>query len=324
VLGRLDRLSADLGLREAEFREVSLRLQQVRSKLARHGDNLAQLERSQGERTRYLEFRLREIYQSGSRHTLRRLLGGADVERYWSGLRYAAYLNERDARVLAEYRRDRVALEAETRALADSGAALEASQRETDTARTNLERSRRRWSEELEVIRADREKRRTAIDELEGAANALGRLVETLERPEADPRMDMRRFEGLLEWPATGDVSAGFGTVVHPRFRTQVPHPGLDIEAGAGQNIVSVFDGRVAYAAWMRGYGLTAIVDHGGGLLSVYAHASALLVDVDQRIRRGQLIGKVGETGSLRGPYLYFELRLDGAPVDPLAWLRSR
>ena len=59
-------------------------------------------------------------------------------------------------------------------------------------------------------------------------------------------------------------------------------------------------------------------------LLSVYAHASALLVDVDQRIRRGQLIGKVGETGSLRGPYLYFELRLDGSPVDPVAWLRPR
>lgn len=84
-----------------------------------------------------------------------------------------------------------------------------------------------------------------------------------------------------------------------------------------------MFDGTVVYASWMRGYGLTAIVDHGSGLLSIYAHASVLLVEQGERVRGGALLGKIGETGSLRGPFLYFEMR-DGEPVDPVPWLRRR
>jgi septal ring factor EnvC (AmiA/AmiB activator) len=74
----------------------------------------------------------------------------------------------------------------------------------------------------------------------------------------------------------------------------------------------------------MRGYGLTAIVDHGGGLLSIYAHASVLLVESGESCSRGQVLGKIGDSGSLRGPYLYFELRVDGKPTDPAPWLRRR
>ena len=85
-----------------------------------------------------------------------------------------------------------------------------------------------------------------------------------------------------------------------------------------------MFDGRTVFASWMRGYGLTAIVDHGGGMLSIYAHASVLLTEPGERVRRGQGLGKIGDTGSLRGPYLYFELRIDGKPVDPESWLRDR
>jgi septal ring factor EnvC (AmiA/AmiB activator) len=85
-----------------------------------------------------------------------------------------------------------------------------------------------------------------------------------------------------------------------------------------------VFDGRVVFAAALHGYGLTVVVDHGGGVVSVYAHAGVLLVEPGQEVARGQDLGRVGDTGSLRGPYLYFELRVAGKPTDPAAWLRRR
>jgi septal ring factor EnvC (AmiA/AmiB activator) len=110
--------------------------------------------------------------------------------------------------------------------------------------------------------------------------------------------------------------------MVHPRFRTEVPHPGLDIEADAGVDFRAAFDGTVRFASWLRGYGLTVIVDHGQEVLSIYAHASVLLVEKGQHVKRGQVLGKVGDTGSLRGPYLYFEIRERGRPVDPATWLR--
>jgi septal ring factor EnvC (AmiA/AmiB activator) len=103
-----------------------------------------------------------------------------------------------------------------------------------------------------------------------------------------------------------------------------VPHPGLDIDAEFGTIIRTIFDGQVVFASWMRGYGLTAIVDHGGGLLSVYAHASVLMIEPGEKLMRGQRIGAIGDTGSLRGPYLYFEIRENGTPTDPGGWLRPR
>ncbi len=185
-----------------------------------------------------------------------------------------------------------------------------------------LDRTRRQQQQKLTAIREDRGQRREAILELESAAGELSRLVGTLDA--AEPDLDMQKFRGLLDWPADGKVTAGFGTVVHPRFQTRVPHPGLDIAGASGSDIRAVFDGEVVFAAWMRGYGLTAIVDHGGGLLSIYAHASVLMVEPGQRLRRGQRLGKIGETGSLKGPFLYFELRVDGEPSDPTDWLKPR
>ena len=86
--------------------------------------------------------------------------------------------------------------------------------------------------------------------------------------------------------------------------------------------MVAVFDGTVVFSDWMRGYGLTAIVDHGDGVLTIYAHASVLLVQSGDRVVRGEVLGKVGDTGSLRGSFLYFEMRIDGKPTDPTPWLR--
>jgi septal ring factor EnvC (AmiA/AmiB activator) len=103
-----------------------------------------------------------------------------------------------------------------------------------------------------------------------------------------------------------------------------VPHPGIDIDAPEGESFRAVFDGRVVFASWLHGYGLTVIVDHGNGVVSVQAHASILLAAAGEEVARGQVLGKVGDTGSLQGAYLYFEIRENGRPTDPAGWLRPR
>jgi septal ring factor EnvC (AmiA/AmiB activator) len=324
ILGELERLGAELRLRRAEHREVSLRLETVHRALEHSTEQLARLEQAQQERRGYLAFRLREMYKAGPERELRKLVGGETVESYWSGLRYAAYLNERDARVLRAYRADAVAVTEERERLLAAQSELDRVSQELVQAQSRLQRSSHQRTRRLEEVREDKTKRETAIVELEQAADQLAELVRSLEPGEAAPTLDIRKFEGLLDWPAAGRVTAGFGRVVHPRFKTSVPHPGLDIEGDAGDWFGSVFDGQVVFAGWMRGYGLTAIVDHGGGLLSIYAHASVLLVEPGESVIRGQRLGAIGDTGSLRGAYLYFELRIDGRPTDPARWLRPR
>jgi len=324
VLGDLERLGAELRLRRAEHAEVSLRLETVRRALARSTEELTRLEQAQRQRRHYLAFRLREMYKAGPERELGKLVGGETVEGYWSGLRYASYLNERDARVLRAYRADAVVVTEQRDRLLATQSELDRVRRELVQAQLRLQRISGQRTRLLEEIRQDKTKRETALVELEQAATQLVQLVRSLDPGDSTPALDMRKFEGLLDWPAAGRATADFGRVVHPKFKTSVHHPGLDIEGALGEPFVSVFDGTVVFAGWMRGYGLTAIVDHGGGLLSIYAHGSVLLVEPGEAVLRGQRLGAIGDTGSLRGPYLYFELRIDGKPTDPARWLRPR
>ncbi|MHB8912272.1 MAG: murein hydrolase activator EnvC family protein, partial [Lysobacter sp.] len=123
---------------------------------------------------------------------------------------------------------------------------------------------------------------------------------------------------GGLGWPASGALLAGFGATM-PDGRSS---DGLLIGAGAGSPVKAVADGQVVYAEWMTGYGLLLIVDHGNGYMSLYAHNDALLKDVGATVRRGESLGTVGSSGGQGRPALYFELRRNGAPVNPSTWLR--
>ena len=322
VLGELEKLGADLRLRAAEVREVSLRLEHIAEEVESLTRQLGELERAQQRRRRYLAFRLREMYKRGPEDSLRRIVGSEGLPIYLRALRYAAYLSERDARVLGEYREDGVKMTAARGALEEEQAGLTRTQAESEGAGMALERSRGSREALLDQIRTDAGKHREALAELESAANALTEIAARPGTSAVARALDVLKFQGLLDWPAAGEVSTGFGNVVHPKFRTVVPHPGLDIEADQGTNFGSVFDGTVMFASWLNGYGLTVLVDHGGNLISVYAHASVIVVEENEGVARGQMLGQVGETSSLRGPYLYFEIRLDGSPVDPVTWLR--
>jgi len=324
LLGDVARIDAEIALHRARFEEATTRLRDTEERLADSDRALADLDSAQGRRGPVLAARLREMYKmkavGWAALVLAPLRGGQGFE----GLRYAGYLARRDARQIAAWRHDAARLDAGRAALAGERGRLLALQTEAGREGAALEAGRAARASLLSKIRDDRLQHDQALGELETAARELSRLVGALEGDGSPPALDVRKFRGLLDWPASGTVSAGFGPAVHPKFKTETPHPGLDIDAAPGSPIRAVFDGRVAYASQLHGYGLTAVVDHGNGVISVYAHAEALTVSPNDEVRRGQELGRVGESGSLRGPYLYFELREAGKPVDPVAWLRKR
>lgn len=322
LLGEVTRLSAELRLKQAEAEEAAARLAENERRTAERDAELARLEAALAQRLDYLRFRLREVYKAGPEGAISRTLGtGGDA---LAAVRYATWLGERDARRLHEYRDLRARTVSERAALAADRAALAQMRAQTEDARRSLELKRSERARLLDAIRSDRVKHQEALGELEGASREIGRLVAELGRDAPPPRLNVAKFRGLLDWPAPGRVAVPFGPRVHPRFKTTVPHPGVEIAAGEGDDIRAVFDGRVLYASNLQGYGLTAILDHGGGVVSIYAHASVLLVSRGQEVARGERVGKVGDSGSLEGPGLYFEMRESGKPVDPGVWLRRR
>lgn len=119
-----------------------------------------------------------------------------------------------------------------------------------------------------------------------------------------------------LTWPVIGWISSGFG------LRDGQPHEGLDVAAAEGEPVRAARAGRVVFAGNRGTYGLTVIIDHGGGLTTLYGHASCILVTEGQWVKEGQIIARVGNTGRSTGPHLHLEVRLNGVPYDPLFCLK--
>jgi septal ring factor EnvC (AmiA/AmiB activator) len=324
VLGDVARLDAEIALRRAELEDVSLRLRDTEERLAGSEQALTTIAAEQKRRAPLLAARLCEIYKRGPSGLPAGVFGRLNVPAGLDGFRYASYLSRRDASQLAGWRSASRRLGEERQTLSVERARLASLRSEASRKEAALTSGRASRASLLTRIRGDRAQHEKAYGELEVAARSLGRLVESFEETPAHVALDVRAFRGLLDWPAAGAVSTGFGTVVHPRFKTEIPHPGLDIDAPQGEPFRSIFDGRVAYAASLTGYGLTVVVDHGHGVVSIYAHAEALLVAQGDDVERGQDLGRTGDSASLRGPYLYFELRDGGRPVDPSSWLRPR
>ena len=178
----------------------------------------------------------------------------------------------------------------------------------------------------LTGLRQDRKSERRLLLELEQAAQALEETIRTLgtradRAGEGVASSGFARRRGELVPPVDAKVAEPFGRVVDPEFQTTTFRSGVDFAASAGTSVRSVAAGIVRFSDWFRGYGRIVIVDHGDAFHSISGHLDEIFVDVGNSVKEGQALGTVGETGSLGGPSLYFELRRDGEPVDPEGWL---
>ena len=169
---------------------------------------------------------------------------------------------------------------------------------------------------------------REQLDELDGRAEELeGRVRQEEEsltelRSYLDDRISVLRASPSA-WPVRGWVTSHFGWRESPHGSGTKRHVGLDIAAPIGTPIVAAADGYVIFAAYDRAYGNVMVVDHGYGLTSKYAHCSKFIAETGDRVKRGELIARVGNTGRSTGPHLHFEVREDGVPTNPLKFLRS-
>ena len=126
---------------------------------------------------------------------------------------------------------------------------------------------------------------------------------------------------GAMIWPITGPITSEFGWRSHPIFGGQRFHSGIDIGGDYGMPIHAAQSGVVSHAGWIDGYGNTVMIDHGGGIVTLYGHNESLAVNVGQHVNQGDVIAYCGSTGNSTGPHCHFEVRLDGEPVSPFNYL---
>ena len=340
VLAELEVIDKRLADKQREIARLDARMKRAASEMQTLRGEVRQLEAQRAGQQAALARRLRAMYkvhvQGGA---LPLLLAGDDPTTRAAAIRHLGSLASLDARLIQEYRGTSDRLE-------DRRSREESRQRELASLRADAQR------EQAEVD-ADAAKRRVLLakvrDERAYHERMVGELTEATRRLEAfirdlqarqkrlakippptkpgtetPPAVGFGTLRGRLPWPTDGRVVGAFGAQVHPRFGTRTFRNGVEIEPGEGRDVAAVFAGHVVYTGWFKGYGNLIILDHDNEYYTLYAHVADILVKEGDDVKQGQRIGIVGDTGSLEGTRLYFEVRFEGKPQNPEQWLRKR
>ncbi|MCX7845156.1 MAG: peptidoglycan DD-metalloendopeptidase family protein [Dictyoglomaceae bacterium] len=196
---------------------------------------------------------------------------------------------------------------------------IESLVKEIEEKKAYIERKKREKNAYLEEIRKKKRLQQQTIATLERESKEIEALIRKL----ASASQIRKAKKGRLSWPVIGAITSSFGIRRHPLLGgAYMMHTGIDISADYGTPVRAVAPGKVIYADWYGGYGKLVILDHGGGVATLYAHLSRIVVELEEQISEGQVVGYVGSTGLSTGFHLHFEVRVNGSPQDPLPWLK--
>ena len=182
----------------------------------------------------------------------------------------------------------------------------------------------------LKKISTEKSLEMAAIESLKHSANALTEKINRLQddsvplkKEESSQPELFTDVKGLLKMPVKGKIIHFYGTYTDTRFNLVNFRSGINIKADRGEPVHAVFKGTTLYASWFKGYGNMIIIDHGDHYYTVYAHAEELFKQKGDPVEAGEVIATVGDSGSVNGPGLHFEVRYHGKPVDPMHWIRK-
>ncbi|TKJ33042.1 hypothetical protein CEE39_04530 [bacterium (candidate division B38) B3_B38] len=329
ILKELEEMDLQLRLKNLEVQELASEQQIKEKEIEKTIVRIEALEKEIDSLRAYIGQMLVNLYKLGRLSYLRVLLSLQSTADFLRGYKYIAILSERDRQKLNQFKMNVLELQESRHKLEEDTRRVKKLKQAAENKRAEIKATKMRKEQLLTNIRQQRDLQLATLKELQESSARLERLVAELVRQREGALspgvgLSLNLLRGQLNWPVSSEVTVPFGSIKHPRFHTYTPHNGVDFAAPEGMAVGAIYDGVVIYADWFRGYGNLLIIDHGYRYWSLYAHLSQFTVKVGERVNRGDVIGMVGETGSLKGPYLYFELRHKSKPLDPLKWLKKK
>jgi len=321
VTRQLAQLDSKLEAAEARLHSVNANVDETRQQLDEAKAEVEEAEARLADQKDSVSQRLVAIYQRGQAQPLEVLLRSASFTDFANRLYLLNQVVARDAEILDGYAEAQQEADALRGELETRCQELEALQSRIAEEKQRTSTQRRSTEREKQSLLRDRAAWERALSELEEDSREIETMLQRMQRtPEGRERLS-KPFTGRFLTPVQGRISSPYGYRRHPVYKVRKLHTGLDIAAARGTPIRCAGDGIVVHASRWGGYGNCIIVDHGGGLATLYGHCSRLGVTTGQKVTQGQVIGYVGSTGVATGPHLHFEVRKDGHPVNPKGYM---
>ncbi|MGH7834158.1 MAG: murein hydrolase activator EnvC family protein [Candidatus Binatia bacterium] len=329
VLQALEKIDGELENKTQRLKRISKRLEAYGADLKKKEEESKRIAAALNARKELLKKRLRALYKwSRGANFLILLNDSASPADLLRRRRYLERTLEHDQELIRHYAGESTRYESLKAEVMRKSQSLDKERRALLEVKEEIRSEGEKKRQLLASLRREKEARVRAIRELEQAASRLQKMLDEMSRKAAlkpVPRgTGFEAMKGNLDYPVRGEVVEGFGKTKHPDFSAEFFRKGIDIEAPLGEAVKAVEGGNVIFADRFSGYGKMVIIDHGQRYYTVYAHLSEILKSAGQAVQKGDAIGQVGDSDSLRGARLYFEIRKDGKPLDPVSWLRKR
>ncbi len=336
LLGQIRQIEASLREAQKELNIIIGDIQDTREEISLTEEELAEAEEKLAEQDEMVKTRIRAIYENGTISYVEVLFNATDYSDFINRFNFLRTILDQDIELLTGIKEERDLIERQKMDLEKQRDGLEILKRSQVDKKEQIERQSQERSRLLAAVRAEIEAQERAIRELEEESKEIEALIKRLQE---EQRRRSVQVDGDLYWPlpqnGTNWITSGFGYRVHPITRQANSfHGGVDIGiarsrwprssyySGNPVEIKAAERGTVIFAgingSLNHGYGRMVIIDHGGGLATVYAHAHSILVNTGQEVSRGQPVATVGSTGSSTGPHLHFEVRENGSRVNPM------
>ena len=324
VLGELDQIGRSLDSIATELRKHQQHAKETEARMRRVEDEISEVRGEMDKEKTWLKRRLRVMQRYGQSGDLLFLLTATDdlagLERRW---KYLEDITMSDRKVIENYAENIKTLDSKEKQLTSLRAELKRSMDKIIPAETSLTETKHEKERLLASVRREKTTQEKMLRELQEASKRLLDMMKRLEEKETFVAKGFSALRGSLAWPVSGRIVIPYGSQRDPKFGTPVFRNGIYIKAD-NDTVSAVYAGKVVYADWFKGYGNLVIVNHGEGYHTLYGNLSETFLKVGDIIKGRDVIGKVGESGILNAPSLYFEVRYKGKPLDPMQWLRRK
>ena len=264
--------------------------------------------------------RLRVMYMNGNVGYLELLLTSENVKDFLNRKDMIQSITDHDKELIKFMKEQKDIVDNKKNELQGQRASMEVTKSKLESRRNDLIKATREKEVLMSNLEKDIKAAEIAYDKATQEYKDLGAQILKLQQ-ETGPYSG-----GKMLWPvpSSGRITSYYGYRIHPIFKSKKLHTGIDIGVPIGSAIVAASEGRVIHSDWLGSYGKAVLLDHGGGIVTLYAHNSVLSVKKGQWVERGNTIARAGSTGNSTGPHLHFEVRKNGAYVDPLPWVKGK
>ncbi|MHB8882910.1 MAG: murein hydrolase activator EnvC family protein [Thermodesulfovibrionales bacterium] len=325
ILTEIQDVSMRLGTIEAELTRYRKDLRRTENEIARTTAEADKTKISLGRQKAWLKRKLKTIHRFGySGDTVTLLMRSTDISQTLRTVKYMESITRYEHRLLTDYKSNLEKLNDRYAALQGLRAEQAAAAEKVRSKESELATQRKSKEVILSSVRHEKAARQKVLAELKEASKKMMTIIRESSKVDTYAATGFGKLRGKLPWPAEGRVAIPYGSQRDPQFDTPVFRNGIHIRSEAAAEARTVYGGKVIFAEWFKGFGQLIIVNHGSGYHTLYGNLSEIFSKVGDIIKDNQILGKVGTSGMLNAPGLYFEIRYKGKPLDPGQWLKPR